>query len=163
LDTVSMAARSRRESGVKQQVQTTKGWEVNIQWRDESTTWHALKDTKDSYPVEMAEYATENGLALKPAFRWWIPHGMKKRDRIISRTKASYWTKTHKYGFEVPKNYPDCVRIDGENKDTLWQDAVRKEMKTVRPAFEVHEGEVKDLIGYQLIDVQFVFDIKLGW
>jgi hypothetical protein len=148
--------------GVKRQVQTTRGWEVNIQWRDGSTTWNALKDTKDSYPVEMAEYATENGLALEPAFRWWIPHILKKRDRIISRTKASYWTKTHKYGFEVPKNYSDCVRIDSENKDTLWQDAVRKEMKTVRPAFEIHEGEIKDLIGYQLIDVQFVFDIKLG-
>jgi hypothetical protein len=88
--------------GVKLQVQTTRGWEVNIQWRDGSTTWNALKDTKDSYPVEMAEYATENGLALEPAFRWWIPHILKKRDRIISRTKASYWTKTHKYGFEVP-------------------------------------------------------------
>ncbi len=110
----------------------------------------------------MAEYATDNGLALKPAFRWWIPHVLKKRDRIIAKTKLSYWAKTHKYGFEVPKDYDDCVRIDRENGDTLWQDGVRKEMKTVRPAFEEYEGDIKDLIGYQKIDVQFVFDIKLG-
>jgi hypothetical protein len=105
--------------GVKRQVQTTKGWEINIQWRDGSTTWNALKDMKDSYPVQMAEYATDNGLALKPAFRWWIPHVLKKRDRIIAKTKLSYWAKTHKYGFEVPKDYDDCVRIDRENGDTL--------------------------------------------
>jgi hypothetical protein len=148
--------------GVKRQVQTTKGWEINIQWRDGSTTWNTLKDIKDSYPVQMAEYATDNGLALKPVFRWWIPHVLKKRDRIIAKTKLSYWAKTHKYGFEVPKDYNDCVRIDRENGDTLWQDGVRKEMKTVRPAFEEYEGDIKDLIGYQKIDVQFVFDIKLG-
>ena len=87
---------------------------------------------------------------------------MKKRDRIIARTKASYWAKTHKCGFEVPKNWDDCVRIDKANGNTLWQDAVRKEMKTARPAFEKHGGTVEELIGYQKIELQLVFDIKLG-
>ena len=35
-------------------------------------------------------------------------------------------------------------------------------MKTVRPAFEEHTGAEEELIGYQHIQGQFVFDIKLG-
>jgi hypothetical protein len=67
----------------------------------------------------MAEYAIENKISGLPAFCWWIPYVMKKRDRIIAKTKTCYWAKTHKYGFEVPKNYADCVQIDKDNNDTL--------------------------------------------
>jgi hypothetical protein len=35
-------------------------------------------------------------------------------------------------------------------------------MKTVRPAFEIHDGVSKDLIGYQRIACHLVFDVKLG-
>jgi hypothetical protein len=97
-------------NGVKRRKETTKGWEINVQWKDGSTTWHKLKDAKDSYPVYVAEYAVENAISEKPAFKWWVPFVLKKRDHIISKTKASsYWLKTHKYGLEIPKNYDDCV------------------------------------------------------
>ena len=36
------------------------------------------------------------------------------------------------------------------------------EMKNVRPAFEVCEGDVKDLKGYQEIKCHIIFDVKLG-
>ena len=86
---------------------------------------------------------------------------IKKRDRIIAKAKVSYWQTTHKYGLEVLKNYRDCVRIDTENNNTLWQDATCAEMKTVRPAFEIHEGSILDLVGYQKINCHLVYDIKL--
>jgi hypothetical protein len=35
-------------------------------------------------------------------------------------------------------------------------------MKTVRPAFEIHEEVIKDLMGYQKIACNFGFDVKLG-
>jgi hypothetical protein len=35
-------------------------------------------------------------------------------------------------------------------------------MKTVRPAFELHEGVIRDLIGYQKITCHLIFDVKLG-
>ncbi len=149
-------------NGVKRRKETTRGWEINVQWKDGSTTWHKLKDAKDSHPLDVAEHAVENRLSEKPSFKWWIPFILRKRDRMASKTKASYWTRTHKCGLEMPKNHADCVRIDQENGNTLWQDAARKEMKTVRPAFETCEGDVKDLIGYQSITCHFIFDVKLG-
>ena len=47
-----------------------------------------------------------------------------------------------------------AVQFDKENGDTLWWDAICQEMKNVRIAFEIFEGEVKDtLIGYQRLIV----------
>ncbi len=156
------AAKITNSNGVSRNIETTKGWDILVQWRDGSTTWNRMKDVKDSYPVQLAEYAVENKIETEPAFKWWITYVLKKRDRIIKKIKSNYWTKTHKYGFEVPKNYQDCLRIDRGNGDNVWQEAVKKEMKTVRPAFEIHEGEINALVGYQRITCQFVFDVKLG-
>ena len=32
---------------------TTRGWKLLCEWKDGSTEWIALKDIKDSYPLEM--------------------------------------------------------------------------------------------------------------
>ena len=149
-------------SGVRRRRHTTAGWDVRIRWHDGQSTWNSLKDVKDSYPCQLADYAIENQLDDLPAFQWWIPTVVKKRDRIIAKTKTSYWETTHKYGLEIPKNFQDCVRIDRLNNNTLWQDATKAEMKVARPAFEVYDGSTKDLVGYQKIRCHLVYDIKLG-
>jgi hypothetical protein len=56
--------------GVRHQKQTTRGWEVLIQLKDGSTDWIALKDFKESYPVELALYATNRGIQDESAFAW---------------------------------------------------------------------------------------------
>jgi hypothetical protein len=45
------------QSGQKRRVQTTKGWEVQMQWTDGQYSWLPLNDVKDRYPLELAEYA----------------------------------------------------------------------------------------------------------
>ena len=74
-------------SGTKRRRETTKGWEILVQWKDGSTSWIALKDMKSEYPVQLAEYAVSARILLEPAFAWWVPHVLKKRNRIISKTK----------------------------------------------------------------------------
>ena len=37
-------------SGTQRRVITTKGWEVNLKWKDGSTTWNKLKDIKRLVP-----------------------------------------------------------------------------------------------------------------
>ena len=46
-----------------------------------------MVDVKDSYPIELAEHATANNIDDKPAFVWWIPFTLKRRDNIISAVK----------------------------------------------------------------------------
>ena len=36
------------KSYTRKRRETTKGWEILAQWKDGTTTWHKMKDTKDS-------------------------------------------------------------------------------------------------------------------
>jgi hypothetical protein len=76
-----------------------------------------------------------------PYFVWWAPHILQKRNISIAAVTKSYHKRTHKFGIEVPKNWDDCVRLDKENDNSLWQDAVRKEMNNVRITFKILNGE----------------------
>ena len=50
---------STRNENLKR-LETTKGWELCVQWKDVSSNWVTIKDLKNSYPVETAEYAVTN-------------------------------------------------------------------------------------------------------
>ncbi len=149
-------------NGVNRRIETTKGWEILIQWNDGSTTWNKLKDVKDSFPVQLAEYATLNKISNEPAFVWWVNYTLKKIGRIISKIKSKFFKKTYKYGIRVPNSVEDAIEIDRANGNTLWWDALMKEMENVRPAFEIYEGDVSKLIGYQRVRCHIIWDIKLG-
>ena len=64
----------------KRRRETTKGWEICSQCKDGTSTWNQLNDVKESYPVQLAEYGTENKISGEPAFACWINHVLKKRD-----------------------------------------------------------------------------------
>jgi hypothetical protein len=151
------------QSGLKQRRRTTKGWDLCVQWKDGSTNWIALKDLKNAYPVQLAEYAVGNKIHEEAAFAWWVPFTLKKRERILSKVKSKYWLRTHKYGVEIPKSVGHAKVLDEKNGNTLWWDAILKEMKNVRIAFEKFVGEKKDLPpAFQEIKCHMIFDVKLG-
>jgi hypothetical protein len=77
---------------------TTKGWKLLVEWKDGSADWLPLKDLKESYPVQVADYAVANKIAEQPAFALWVPYVLRKRERIIQKVKSWYWKCTHKYG-----------------------------------------------------------------
>jgi hypothetical protein len=110
---------------------------------------------------EVAEYAVSHGIDHEPAFSWWVPNVLKKRDRIISAVNKRYLKRTHKFGIEVPKSVADAMRLDTENGNTLWMDAVALEIASVNVSFKhVDDGEEVP-VGYQYIDCHMVFDVKL--
>ena len=141
--------------------QTTVGWSMEILWKDHSTSWVALKDLKESNPIEVAEYAVANKLVEEPAFAWWVPHVMKKRDRIINKVKTKFKAKTHKFGIELPMKVADALDIDRRNGATFWRDAIAKEMKNNAVAFNVLENRSEVPVGFKEIKCHMVFDIKM--
>ena len=48
--------------GRKRPVITTKGWDVQVKWKDGSISWHPLSLIKRSNSVDFAEYVESNGL-----------------------------------------------------------------------------------------------------
>ena len=127
-------------TGTERRRETTKGWEILIEWKDSSTNSDALKDVKESYPVQVAKFAISNYIAEEPAFAWWITFVMKKRNCILAKVKSKYWLRSHKFGIRILKSVEEVKKVDDQNRNTLWWDAICKEMRNMRPAFEVFEG-----------------------
>jgi hypothetical protein len=140
---------------------TTKGWNLCVEWKYGTSIWERLEDLKESNSVEVAEYAVAKNLRDEPVCVWWAPHLLKKRSRIISNVTKHYHKRTHKFGIEVPKSWDDCVRLDKENDNTIWQDTVRKEMKNVRIAFNILNGDKSLPTSYQDIRCHMIFDAKM--
>jgi hypothetical protein len=67
---------------------TTVGWRLLVKWRDQSESWIHLKDMKESHPVEVVEFAKCQGITDEPAFAWWVPYTLRKRDVILSAIKS---------------------------------------------------------------------------
>ena len=63
---------------------TMKGWKLLIKWKDKSKVWINLADMKEAHPVETAEYARARGISNEPAFAWWVPYTLRKREVIIA-------------------------------------------------------------------------------
>jgi hypothetical protein len=142
---------------------TTKGWKLCVQWKDGSTSWEALKDLKESNPIEVAEYAVANKLVHEPAFAWWVSYTIKKRDRIIKANHTRYLKRTHKFGIEMPKNIERALEIDRETGTTFWRDAIAKEMRTKMPAFKFCGDGAAQPIGYTPITGHLIFDVKMDF
>ena len=87
-----------------------------------------MKELKESNPVQLAEYCVNNKIDDEPAMAWWVPYTLKKKVHIVSAINQRVKKTTHKYGVKVPKTLRDAYRLDEENKNTVWRDAVKKEM-----------------------------------
>ena len=90
-----------------------------MRWKNKSEQWVDLRLIKDNYPVQIAGCAMANKLTNEPAFCWWVPYTIKKRDVIISSVKARVRKTTHKYGIEVPSTIEQVKAIDETNNNTL--------------------------------------------
>ena len=134
------------------------------QWKDGSSSWENLVDLKESHPIEIAEYAKILGIDHEAAFNWWVPHVLKKCDRIISLVKwrnVRYLKRTHKFGIELPKTVQEALAIDKKLGNTFCADGIAKEMKNVRIAFKILLDNQSVPIGYQKIPCHMIFDIKV--
>ena len=128
---------------------------------DGTSTWERLADLKESYPIDVAQYAIDNGIDDEPAFSWWVPYVIKKKERILAAVNRQYHKTTHKFGFEIPKTVKHALEIDHETKTTLWRDAIQKEMQNVRIAFKTLDDNDKIPPGYQWMQCHMIFTVKM--
>ncbi len=73
-------------------------------------------------------------------------------------------TKTsHKYGIELPTSVKHAIGIDRKNGNTLWQDALLREMGNVCIAFEILGPGMKAPPGWHKASGHLVFDVKIDF
>jgi hypothetical protein len=151
------------QRGKKKKRKTTQGWKLLVRWVDDSESWVPLKDLKASHPIEVAEFARARGIDEEPAFAWWVPYTLRKRDVIISAVKSRMNRVTHKYGVEMPYSVEQAYALDRKNGNTIWADAIGLEMTNVGIAFEVLESVKMTPVGWSKVTGHMVFDVKMDF
>jgi hypothetical protein len=118
---------------------------------------------KEANPIKTAEYAIAHSLTSEPAFSWWAPYTLKKRDHIILAVRARFVRKDTKFGIKVPNTIGEAQHLDKENGDTYWEKSVLKKMKNICVAFNILDNEQNLPVGYLQIPCRLLFDVKLDF
>ena len=112
--------------------QTTAGWNLLVQWNNGTQEWVLLKILKNLNPIEVAEFVVARGIDKEPAFTWWVPYTLRRRDRIIAGVNSRVKRTTHKYGIELLRSFDEALRFEKFNGNTFWRDAINKEMENIQ-------------------------------
>ena len=80
----------------------------------------------------------------------------------LDTTPNSKSSRPFKYGFEVPQNWSDILRLDAANGNRKWQDAVMKEVAALlfHKCFDFKSPDYKPSSEYQFCRLHFVYDVK---
>ena len=114
---------------------------------------------KELHPIKCDEYAIAQNLQSEPAFGWWASCLLKKRERIISPVKkrnARYLKRNENFDIDLPNNVEEAHRLDKKNGNTLWTDAIAKEMANVKVAFKLLDNGIHAPRGYQFVKCHMI-------
>jgi hypothetical protein len=79
---------------------------------------------------------------------------------MTKQRNARYMNRTHKFGIAIPKTIQEAFDLDHTNGNTLWADAIAKELKDIRIAFKILDPSDPDPVGYQKICCHMVLMSK---
>jgi hypothetical protein len=67
---------------------TTKGWEIQVSFRDESTAWLPMNEVWMSNPIELAEYAAMSICMVGPPCTLYTSQDdFQSQDKILANNK----------------------------------------------------------------------------
>ena len=148
-------------NGNRRMKQTTSGWDLQILWKDGTTQWIPLKLMKEYNPLEVAEFACARSIDMEPAFAWWVPYTLRRRDRIIATVNSRVRKSSHKYGVEIPRTVQQAYILDEQNGNTRWRDAINKEMNNLKVAFDILQDDQNPPPGYSRASGHIIFDVRM--
>lgn len=93
-------------------------------------------------------------------FAWWVPYTLKKCVALVNKVRVKRVKKNLKFGVTVPMTVAEALCLDTENKNSLWKDALEKELTRVRVSFKLMEEDEPVLPRYKQIPYHVIFDVK---
>ena len=141
-------------------------WEVKVLWDTGDVTWEPADVIKADDKMTLAAYAQEKKLVDTPGWKWArrLTKNPKKFIRMakIFKSQQKNHGPKYKYGVQVPRNYKEAIELDKANGNTLWQDAIKKEMLQIRDfkTFKALPRGTKRPKGYTFVPVHLCFDVK---
>ena len=115
-------------------------YNVMVEWESGEVTYEPLTLISKDDPITCAVYAKKHDLLDTTGWKH-LKRYAKTSKRLIRAVKQSRIRQVrasarYQHGFQVPKDYNDAVRLDKENSNTHWQDAMDLELT------QIHEYKV---------------------
>ena len=147
-------------------------YNVMVEWESGEVTYEPLTLISKDGPITCAVYAKKHDLLDTTGWKH-LKRYAKTSKRLIRAVKQSRIRQVrasarYQHGFQVPKDYNDAIRLDKENSDTHWQDAMDLEVTQIHEykvfrdtgKAQFHNGKVVTPDGFQKIRVHFVYAVK---
>ncbi len=141
-------------------------YNVKVEWENGETSYEPLHTIAADDPVTCAVYAKDNGLLDTDGWKRFrkLAKRAKKMLRMVNQSKLrSYKTaKKFMYGFEIPRNYDDAIRLDKLHGNEKWQSATKLEMDQLHEYETFHDKGVGTTPGegFKKIRVHLVYAVK---
>ena len=145
---------------------------VMVEWESGEVTYEPLTLISKDDPITCAVYAKKHDLLDTTGWKH-LKRYAKTSKRLIRAVKQSRIRQVrasvrYQHGFQVPKDYNDAMRLDKENGNTHWQDAMDLELTQIHEykvfkdtgKAKFHNGKVVTPDGFQKIRVHFVYAVK---
>ena len=115
-------------------------YNVMVEWESGEVTYEPLTLISKDDPITCAVYAKKHDLLDTTGWKH-LKRYAKTSKRLIRAVKQSRIRQVrasarYQHGFQVPKDYNDAMRLDKENGNTHWQDAMDLELT------QIHEYKV---------------------
>jgi hypothetical protein len=164
--------------------------QLKVVWDAEQSSWETFRDMKEESPKLTAKYIVDNKVSRsKRSDRnlQWANKVLRDMDRAVRRIvrlydfflnddddvytvrrvqnkkKRKYSPKpTFKYGVLVPQSVRQALEYDKENGNTLWYDAMEKEMSSLArlECFEFKPEDHQPSNAYQKTTLKVIFEVK---
>ena len=147
-------------------------YNVMVEWESGEVTYEPLTLISKDDPITCAVYAKKHDLLDTTGWKH-LKRYAKTSKRLIRAVKQSRIRQVrasvrYQHGFQVPKDYNDAMRLDKENGNTHWQDAMDLELTQIHEykvfkdtgKAKFNNGKVVTPDGFQKIRVHFVYAVK---
>ena len=147
-------------------------YNVMVEWESGEVTYEPLTLISKDDPITCAVYAKKHDLLDTTGWKH-LKRYAKSSKRLIRAVKQSRIHQVrasaqYQHGFQVPKDYNDAIRLDKENSNTHWQDAMELELTQIHEykvfkdtgKAQFHNGKVVTPDGFQKIRVHIVYAVK---
>jgi len=109
--TIEIVDQYYKKNGHQYKKKTTTGWEMEVEWKDGTSSWLPLKTLKETNPVQVTNYAHGNKIDMEPAFDWWLPTVWRRQNWIIKHAVNQHHRIGYKFGISLPSSVADAARL----------------------------------------------------
>ena len=137
---------------------------VKVIWENGTASWLGLHEVALHEPYVCVQYAKKHQLMDLKEWEWCKEYAKDIKGlvrKIYAFKTARAFGPKYMFGVEIPRSPSHALSLDKKNGNTLWQDAMDKELKAIMSfgTFRVPDkGE--DLTEYQQIPYHIVFAVK---